>query len=291
MINNNSEFYMKCLYESGRNRRDALQITYELGGIGAHIGGTLSLIEVMTVLYLGFVNFDKNNAYSESRDRVIFSKGHGALALYTAMRSAGIISNEVLGEYKHNDTLLSAHPSINQELGIEFSSGSLGQGLSLGVGVCLALERKKNATSKVYVILGDGECNEGSVWEAAESAAHFGCNRLVAVIDRNHLQYDGNTAEVMNDISLEEKWRSFGWDVSAIDGHNVVSIVEALTMEHTKPRVIIADTVKGKGVSFMENNPVWHNHALNKKQYEQAIRDAKEMEATQERMLVEAGIC
>lgn len=254
-------------------RVDIVEMTYRMKSAGAHIGGALSLAEIMAALYGGAVNVSPDHLQDEERDRIIFSKGHGTMALYSAMRHANILSDQELLTYKQNETVLYAHPSMLLEKGIEFSSGSLGQGLSLGVGTCLALKRKNNDLSRVYVILGDGECNEGSIWEAAESAAHFDCENLTAIIDRNHLQYDGQTTEIMNDESLEEKWRSFGWRAKSIDGHDVAQLLQALTTDAKGPLAIIADTVKGKGVSFMENNPLWHNHSLNESQYKQAITE------------------
>lgn len=260
---------------SSKMRLDILEMTYHMGGVGAHIGGGMSLVEVMCVLYNRIMKFDLNDLNSEMRDRLILSKGHGTLALYTAMAYAGIFPHEELKTYKQNDTDLYAHPSINPNKMIEFSSGSLGQGLSLGVGTALALQRKKNKDSTVYVILGDGECNEGSVWEAAQSARQFNCNNLVAVVDKNNLQYDGETLEIMSDEKLSDTWKSFGWDVITVDGHDVEALCQAFESKHSKPLVVIANTVKGKGVSFMENNPLWHNHSLTKEQYHQAIEEIK----------------
>lgn len=254
-------------------RRKELDITFNMGNVGAHIGGGLSLVEIMAVLYLDVLKLDVENLMDEKRDRLIFSKGHGTLGLYTAMWQAGILSEENLNEYKKNEGSVSAHPSKNSDMGIEFSSGSLGQGLSLGVGTCLALKRKGNSESKTYVILGDGECDEGSIWEAAASASAFGLDNLVAIVDKNQLQYDGTTDEILNMGPLEEKWKSFGWDVVICDGHNIEELQKALHTKHDKPFVLIANTVKGKGVSFMEGNPLWHNGRLSEKQYNQAIEE------------------
>ena len=262
-----------CEYiEMARNMRiNAIHMTYGLGSTGAHIGGGLSLMEIMAVLYGGVLRIDKENLKAESRDRLIFSKGHGTLALYTAMKEAELITQEELFSYKTSDTFLYAHPSMNVERGIEFSSGSLGQGLALGVGSCLGMKRKGNKDSRVYVIMGDGECDEGSVWESALSAAHYKCKNLVTVIDRNGLQYDGGTEDIMAFGCLEDKWKAFGWDTVTVDGHDVEALVQAFNTKHTKPLAIIANTVKGKGISFMENNALWHNHSLTQAQYEQAL--------------------
>ena len=254
-------------------RREAIDMTYAMGRIGAHIGGGLSLIEIMGTLYLGVLKYDKDNMDSDQRDRVVFSKGHGTLALYTAMAQAGIIEKEDLALYKKDDSWLTAHPSLNGNIGVEFSSGSLGQGLSLAVGVSLALSRKNNQKSKIYVILGDGECNEGSIWEAAQSASHFKCKNIVVIVDCNGLQYDGTTEEVMCELPFEDKWIAFGWDTCKIDGHDIEEIYDSLNKEHDKPLAILAKTVKGKGISFMENNPLWHNHSLSSQQYEEALNE------------------
>lgn len=262
-----------CKKIARQMRIDSIHMTYRLGNTGAHIGGGLSLVEIMAVLYGMELNIDKFDMAKETRDRLILSKGHGTLALYTAMKAVGLISEDELLTYKTKETFLYAHPSMNKERGIEFSSGSLGQGLSLGVGCCLGMKRKGNADSKVYVILGDGECDEGSVWEAAQSAAHYECSQLVAIVDCNGIQYDGPTESIMSFGKMEDKWRAFGWDVCVVDGHNEQALYDAFQTKHGKPLAIIAKTVKGKGISYMENNPLWHNHALTKEQYEQALNE------------------
>lgn len=254
-------------------RKQIVEMTYNTGRTGAHIGGGLSLVEIMAVLYKGILKFNADDREDETRDRLVFSKGHGALALYTAMWQAGILTDADLTTFKCDESDISAHPSMNPELGIEFSSGSLGQGLSLGVGVGIALKRKNNNSSKVYVILGDGECNEGSIWEAATYAAHLKLDNIVAIIDNNRLQYDGATDDILMMNPMEEKWKSFGWDCVTVDGHNIEMLYDELCKSHDKPLVVIANTTKGKGVSFMENNPLWHNGRLTDKQYEQAVAE------------------
>lgn len=254
-------------------RMDAINMTYRAKNTGAHIGGTLSMIEIMAVLYLHVMNYDVTNPKWDERDRFILSKGHGVMAQYVAMKQAGILSDQDLATFKMNETKLYAHPSIHSVNGIEFSSGSLGQGLSLGVGVSLALKRKKNLQSRVYVLLGDGECDEGTVWEAASSAAHFKCNNLIAIVDENKLQYDGLTDEVQNKSQLRKRWESFGWHVLCVDGHSVDELIKAFSTKTEEPLAVIAKTVKGKGVSFMENNPIWHNGRISEKQFQEAIRE------------------
>lgn len=256
-----------------RMRRDALTMSLAAGSTGAHLGGGLSMIEIMAVLYMGVMRYDVSNPLWEERDRFILSKGHGVLAYYTALNRAGFVSDLELATFKSNVTFLYGHPSMNLSKGIEFSSGSLGLGLSLGVGTALALNRKGNITSRVFVLMGDGECNEGSVWEAAASAAHFKLDNLIAIVDKNGLQYDGNTCSVLSMDCLSAKWLSFGWSVLDVDGHDVSALYEALSTRSSRPLAVIANTVKGKGVSFMENNPAWHHARLTQSQFEQAITE------------------
>lgn len=250
-----------------------MEMGFHCGVNGAHFGGSLSLVEIMAVLYGRIMDFDVLNPMAENRDRLILSKGHGVMAQYAVLRQIGILADEELLAFKHNGSELSAHPSINPRLGIEFSSGSLGQGLSLGIGVALALIRKKNLSSRVFVILGDGECDEGSVWEAALSATHYGLNNLVTIVDRNHLQYDGDTEMIMPIENFSAKWRAFGWQTIECDGHNEQELEKALLTKSEKPIVIIANTIKGKGISFMENQSKWHNGVLTKSLYETALAE------------------
>lgn len=257
-------------------RKDALRMSVAAGASGAHLGGGLSMMEIMAVLYLGVMNINLDNLEDEKRDRFILSKGHGTLALYTAMNQAGIIPEEELMTFKSNDTFLTGHPIMNVKRGIEFSSGSLGQGLSLGVGTCLALRKKGNKTSRCFVLLGDGECNEGSVWEAAMTAAHYKLNNLVAIIDKNKLQYDGATEEVLDMGDMAAKWAAFGWDVRDVDGHNIEELYETLSERTDRPLVIIANTIKGKGVSFMENNPKFHHAVLSQSKCDDAIAELEQ---------------
>lgn len=268
----------KCLEASCRIRREIIEMTYATGKTGAHLGGSLSIVELLACLYVGNVRFNPDDPTWEGRDRVILSKGHAALALYPALVEAGIIEREELITFKKDGSRLGGHPSLNGLPGIEFASGSLGQGLSLGVGVSLALKRKSNSVSRVFVFLGDGECDEGSVWEAAASASHYKLNNLVAVVDMNAIQYDGYTKDVIDMSPFEDKWRDFGWDVLSIDGHNVEQILNAYDKRGNKPLVILAHTVKGKGISFMENNWKYHNASLSKELYEQAKNELESAE-------------
>ena len=271
------EMIMKCQEAANRIRRRIIDMTYSVGITGAHLGGSLSMVELLAGLYAGLIRYNPDDPNWEGRDRVVLSKGHAAMALYPALVEAGIIDEEELATFKKDGSRLGGHPSLNGLPGIEYASGSLGQGLSLGVGACLGLKRKNNTDSRVFVFLGDGECDEGSVWEAAASAAHYGLNQLVAVVDMNAIQYDGYTTDVLDMSPFEKKWQDFGWDTVTIDGHSISAVLEAYVHKGEKPLAILAHTIKGKGVSFMENNRMFHNAALSKAQYEQAIG---ELEAT-----------
>ena len=255
-------------------RIDLLKMGLAAKSAGAHLGGSLSLVEVMAALYGKVMRFDPANPQAENRDRLIFSKGHGVMAQYVALRQIGVLAEEELLTYKATGSVVSAHPSIHQaHLGIDFASGSLGQGLSQGVGVALALRRKQNELSRVFVILGDGECDEGSVWEAAAAAAHYRLTSLIAVIDQNQLQYDGPTEAVLDMSDLAAKWHAFGWEVVSVDGHDVDAIAAACDTSRDRPLAVIAKTIKGKGVSFMENVPAWHHGVVTQKIYDQAMAE------------------
>lgn len=237
-----------------------------------HLGGGLSLVEIMAVLYGAVMNIRPNDPHWEDRDRFILSKGHGVLALYTALAEVGLISEDEFKTFKENDSNLISHPVMNLDLGIESSNGSLGQGLSMAVGLAWAARRKGKSHS-IYVVMGDGECNEGSVWEAAMSAAQFKLGNLVAVVDNNNFQSDGASEEIISASDLSSKWRSFGWNVVDVDGHDVEKLLEILSNVNSPemPTCVVAHTTKGKGVDFMENNNEWHHNRLTQASYEKAI--------------------
>ncbi len=253
-------------------RIDLLKMALAAKSAGAHLGGSLSLVEIMAALYGQVLAFDPKNPQDEKRDRLVLSKGHGVMAQYVALKQIGVLTEEELLTYKATGSIVSAHPSVHQSrLGIDFASGSLGQGLSQGVGVALALRRKHNESSRVFVVLGDGECDEGSVWEAATAAAHYGLTNLIAIVDQNQLQYDGPTEKVLDLADLAAKWRAFGWEAVTVDGHDVEAISVACGSLRKKPLAIIAKTVKGKGISFMENVPAWHHGVVTQKIYDHAM--------------------
>lgn len=254
-----------------RMRKRILDISLACNGT-VHIGGGLSMVEIMATLYGAVMNFRPEDPTWEGRDRFILSKGHGVLGFFPALVEAGIMTEKKFNTFKESESDLIAHPVMNLEIGIESSNGSLGQGLSMAVGLALAALRKK-ATHHIYVLLGDGECNEGMVWEAAMCGAHYGLRNLTAIIDHNRFQSDGESTKVLNIDRLSDKWESFGWDVTVVDGHDVGELLKAFVRETTdnRPKAIIARTTKGKGVAFMENNNEWHHNRLTKASYDQAI--------------------
>ncbi len=262
--------HKKVEIASNRIRQNILKMTYHAGTYGAHIGGGLSLVEILATLYFGGMNVCPEMKESEKRDRLILSKGHGAIALYATLKEAGFLKEDDLLNFKHDGGELWTHPRKCLQYGIEFSSGSLGQGLSWAAGVGLAL-RKKNNFSHLYVVIGDGECDEGAVWEAASFISHHNLSNITVVIDENKLQLDAPTKEIVNKDNLSKRWEAFGFEVLQVDGHNVKKLFEAFKHSAQKPLAILARTIKGKGVSFIENNPEWHVHPLTQQQYDQAM--------------------
>lgn len=256
-----------------RMRYKILEISHTCN-LSAHLGGGLSMVEIMAVLYGHVLRFDPSNPRWEDRDRFILSKGHGVLGYFSALLAAGIISEETYKTFQTNESDLIAHPVMNLDIGIESSNGSLGQGLSMGVGIALA-GKKKQRDFRVFVYMGDGECNEGSVWEAVMSAAQLKLDNLTAVVDYNKLQSDGDARYIMDLADLAGKFRSFGWDVKEVDGHHIEEILQAFEAprEVNKPRILVAHTIKGKGISFMENNNEWHHNRLTKANYDLALAE------------------
>ncbi|MCR5702206.1 MAG: transketolase [Lachnospiraceae bacterium] len=255
-----------------RMRLNALDMALESGNNGSHLGGGLSCIEILAVLYGKVMDYDVANPEKFERDRFIPSKNHCVLAHLPALCEAGYIEKNELLEFQKDGGRLTGYP-MRKEIGLEYSGGSLGMAISVGIGIALKFKEKK-VDNKVYILLGDGELNEGSIWEAFMSAAHYHLDNLVAIIDRNHLSYDGDTEEVMGIEPLSTKLESFNWHVTECDGHDVESLFEAFDdVLEGKPHVIVAETVKGKGVSFIENRREWHHHRLSKDEYEQAIEE------------------
>ncbi len=254
-------------------RNNCLKIALDAGRNGAHLGGGLSLVEVFAVLYGSVLKFDSENLFDENRDRLIVSKGHCVLPYYSVLNEFGFIADEELQKFETNGAVLHGHATRDLTYGVEFSGGSLGMGLSFAVGVALAGKLNKK-DYKVYAIIGDGELNEGIVWEALMSASHFALDNLVVIVDNNKLQYDGASSAIMNMDDLRKKFEAFGAVVKEVDGHSTSELVQVFqTTVPAKPMVIIAHTVKGKGVSFMENKKEWHHSVLTQTQYEQAMSE------------------
>lgn len=239
---------------------------------GAHIGGGFSAMEIMRCLY-EVANIP--SMQDESRDRIILSKGHGVLALYTALWKKGLMTEEDLATFETDGTKFHGHAHRNLDKGIEFSGGSLGLGISYAVGVAKAC-KEKELTNRIYVILGDGEMDEGIVWEALMAISNFGLNNMTIIVDRNQYQLDGPTNDVMNLLSIEDKLKAFGYDVETVDGHSIPALMDTLGKASDKPRAIVANTIKANGISFLMNNKVSHQCVLPKKKYELAVEEIKQ---------------
>ena len=242
---------------------------------GPHIGSSFSIVEILVALYFKGLSISPKKYQDKNRDRFILSKGHACPALYATLFLRGFISKKVLDGFSVDGGTLEQHPTRNHRWGIEVSTGSLGHGLSIGAGMAVAGKADKRKY-RVFVLLGDGEINEGSIWEAAMFASHNKLDNLIAIIDLNKIQALGNTEEVINMEPLAEKWRSFGWAVREIDGHNfkdILNVLEKIPFQRKKPSVIIANTTKGKGVSFMENDLLWHYRCPDEGEYKRALKE------------------
>ncbi|MGQ9488699.1 MAG: transketolase [Armatimonadota bacterium] len=263
------------LERTARKLRRHIVKMLAIAGSG-HPGGSLSAIDILTALFFGSVmRYDPQNPRWEDRDRFILSKGHGVPALYAVLAEAGFIPEEWLWQLRKIDTPMQGHPSVKDLPAVEASTGSLGQGLSIGLGMALAA-RLDGKSYRVYVMIGDGESQEGQVWEAAMAASHFRVGNLTAILDYNHFQLDGAIGEIMSIEPIAAKWEAFGWAVREIDGHNMREILAALQWAkepREQPSIIIAHTVKGKGVSFMEGNNEFHGKAPTPAELEQALAE------------------
>ena len=242
-----------------------------------HPGGSLSIADIITVLYFNELNIDVKNPKWEDRDRMILSKGHCSPALYAALAERGFFEKGILKTFRNINSNLQGHPDMNKVPGVDMTSGSLGQGLSVANGIAIAgkLDNKKY---RVYCILGDGEIEEGQVWEAAMTSNKYKLDNLCVIVDNNNLQIDGTIEEVMSSYPIDKKFESFGFNVIQIDGHNFKEILDAFKKAREtkgKPTCIIAKTVKGKGISFMEDKAEWHGKAPSKEEYEKAISELK----------------
>lgn len=269
---------IKDLKEKAREIRKWTIRMLAAAGSG-HPGGSLSCADIITALYFKIMRHDPQNPKWSDRDRFILSKGHAVPTLYAALALAGYLPTEALLTLRKLDSLLQGHPDMLYTPGIEMSSGSLGQGLSVAVGISLAGKRLDKRSYRVYTLLGDGEIQEGQIWEGAMCASHYKLDNLCAFLDYNKLQIDGMVEDVMNIEPVVDKWRAFGWKVFEIDGHKMDQIIEAereARKVKDSPSVIIAHTIKGKGVSFMEGRVEWHGVAPTKKEAEEALKELDE---------------
>ena len=251
-----------------------------VSGKGGHIGGDMSVIDVLVALYFKEMNISPKNMDDPDRDRFVMSKGHSVEALYTILADKGFFPKDELKTYSQYGSKFIGHPN-NKINGIEMNTGSLGHGLSVGVGMAMAGKMDKR-DYRVYVVLGDGEMAEGSVWEAIMAAGHYKLDNITAFVDRNRLQISGTTEQVMSQDSQEQRWASFGWNVLSIPGNDMEAIDAAVQLSKEtkgKPTVIIANTTKGCGVSFMENQAGWHHRVPTDEEFAQGMKEVKEKEA------------
>ena len=266
---------------AAKMRRHIIEMGYIAGGRGAHFGPALSSVEIVGSLFMNVMNHDPKNPRMAERDRFVMSKGHACLCYYSALIECGYMPKEFIATFKQDESILSGHPSMNMDYGIEVSTGSLGNGFAIACGMAKAA-KVKNENHFVYALLGDGECNEGIIWEAAMNAVKNKLDNLIAIVDRNGVQLAGATKDIM-DLDVEAAWKAFGWEVVVLeDGNDIAAIIQALNQlkasDSKKPHVIIANTVKGKGISFMEGKLDWHARAMDKDQYKEAVAYLESLE-------------
>lgn len=256
-------------------RKGIIEQVYDAAS--GHPGGSLSIADILTVLYFNELKIDEKNPKWEDRDRMVLSKGHCSPALYSCLANRGFFDTKELKSFRNIDSNLQGHPDMNKVPGVDMTTGSLGQGISVATGMAIAGKLDKK-DYRVYCVLGDGEIEEGQVWEAAMSANKYKLDNLCVIVDNNNLQIDGTIEEVMSSYPIDEKFRSFGFQVIKIDGHDIDEIIKAFEVARQikgKPTCIIAKTVKGKGVSFMENQVGWHGKAPNEEEYKQAMKELR----------------
>lgn len=257
-------------------RISILNMLYHAGS--GHTGGSLSAIDILTVLYNNIMHHDPKNPHWIGRDRFILSKGHIAPALYAILADAGYFDIKELNTLRKFGSILQGHPDMKKTPGLDVSTGSLGQGLSIATGIALGAKSNNNSY-RVYCMLGDGETQEGQIWEASMAAGHYKLDNLCVILDCNRLQIDGKVEDVMTIEPIKDKWLSFNWNVIEINGHDLEEIEEGFIKASEfkgKPTIILANTVKGKGVSFMENNPAWHGKSPNKEELDAALDELQD---------------
>lgn len=267
---------LKNLQEKAKSiRRNIVEMVYFAAS--GHPGGSLSIADVLTVLYFHEMNINVNNPKDENRDRLVLSKGHCSPALYSVLAEKGFFPKEDLNTFRKINSYLQGHPDMKKIPGVDMTSGSLGQGLSVANGMAIA-GKLDNKDYRVYCIMGDGEIEEGQIWEAAMTSSKYKLDNLCAIVDNNNLQIDGKIEDVMSPYPINKKFESFGFNVIEIDGHNFEEIINAFEKAKNvkgKPTVIIAKTTKGKGVSYMENQAGWHGKAPNEEEYKLALEELK----------------
>lgn len=279
MFSHSSELVKELEEKARRFRVEIVKMIYNAQS--GHPGGSLSAVDILTCLYFHQMKIKPENPSWEDRDRFILSKGHAAPALYVILAELGYFSKENLSTLREIGSILQGHPDMRKTPGVEISTGSLGNGLSIGIGMALSAKLSKK-DYHIHVLVGDGECDEGEIWEAAMAAAKYKLDNLTAICDFNRVQLDGPIDKIMPLDSLPEKWKAFNWSVVQINGHKMDEILKALDEANQikdKPTIIIAHTIKGRGVSFMENKFQWHGKAPNREEYEIALQ---ELEATKE---------
>lgn len=262
---------------ANRIRQGVIEAVYSAKS--GHPGGSLSIAEILAVLYFNQMNIDEKNPKAKERDRLVLSKGHTSPALYSTLALRGFFDEKELKNFRSINSNLQGHPDMKNIPGVDATTGSLGQGLSIANGMAVSSKMDSEGV-RIYCICGDGEIEEGQIWEAAMTSAHYKLDNLCLIIDNNNLQIDGKVSNVMNIYPIDDKFKSFGFEVINVDGHNIAELISAFEKAKNtkgKPTVIIANTVKGKGVSFMENEAEWHGKAPNEEQYNQAMKELREV--------------
>lgn len=264
---------MDSLFNNIRNiRRNALKMALGAGKGGSHVGGSFSCLEILAVLYGKIMNYNLEDKHWNERDRFIASKAHCILTHYATLAEFGFLEEKELDSFHENNGLLAGHP-MDPDIGMEFSGGSLGMGLSVGIGMAI-VAKQRGEQHRVFVLLGDGECNEGAVWEAFLSAPKFHLDNLIAVIDYNNMQFDGTNRDIMDISPMEEKLKAFGWEAVSCDGHDVYALEKAFMKKHCgRPLAVIAHTVKAKGIRRYENTPESHHCMITEDDYRLALAD------------------
>ena len=269
----NKKLILELELKAAKNRKEILEMIVASGG--THIASAFSIIDILVFLYDQVLKVNPRNPTDSKRDKFVLSKGHGCSALYVVLANAGFFPKSVLQSYCSEGSILGGHPDSLRIPGVEASTGSLGHGLSVSIGFALANKINKSK-SRAYCLVGDGECNEGSIWEAAQVAPHYKLDNLVLIVDDNKLMISGFTKDVLNPISFSDKFASFGWNTIEIDGHNFnefIDVFNKVQIKNNRPTVIIANTIKGKGVSFMENEKEWHSMLPNDEQMKNALNE------------------